>query len=73
MLRGLDTAVAGMRLTCEVDDSQYAIKWDSEPIPCGAEQLRYFPVVLATVPDCRFGSGSRLELNCCQIDGVGRQ
>jgi len=33
-----------MRLTCQADDSQYAIKWDSEPIACGAGQLGYSPV-----------------------------
>jgi len=41
MLRGLDTAVAEMRLTCQVDDGQYVSKWDFEPIPRGAEQLGY--------------------------------
>ena len=30
-------------------------------------------VVLATVPDCRFGSGSGLEPNCRQIGGLGCQ
>jgi len=44
MLRGRDTAVAEMRLKCQADVSQYAIKLDLEPIPCGAEQLRYSPV-----------------------------
>jgi len=40
----LDAAVAEMRLMCQADDSQYAIKWDLEPIPCGVEQLGYCPV-----------------------------
>jgi len=44
MLRGLDAAVPGMRLTCLADDSEYAITQDREPIPCGAEQLVYSPV-----------------------------
>jgi len=44
MLRGCDTAVAEMRLNCQADVSQYAIKWDLDPIPCGAEQLKYSPV-----------------------------
>jgi len=44
MLRGLDMAAAEMRVTCQADDRQYAINWDSEPIPCGAEQLGYSPV-----------------------------
>jgi len=33
-----------MRLTCQADNSQYAIQWESEPIPYGAEQLGYSPV-----------------------------
>jgi len=37
-------AVAEVRLTCQADVSQYAIKQDSEPIPCGVEQLGYSPV-----------------------------
>jgi len=28
----------------QADDSEYAIKRDFEPIPCGAEQLGYSPV-----------------------------
>jgi len=43
MLRGLDAAVEGMRLTCQADDSQYVIKWDLEQIVCGADQLGYSP------------------------------
>jgi len=44
MLRGLDAEVAEMRLTCQADDSQYAIKQDLEPIHSGAEQLGYSPI-----------------------------
>ena len=33
-----------VRLTCQADDSQYAIQWDLEPILHGAEQLRHSPV-----------------------------
>jgi len=43
MLRGPDAAVAGMGLTCQVDDSQYVIRSDFESMPCGAEQLGYSP------------------------------
>jgi hypothetical protein len=32
-----------------------------------------FPLVSTTVPDCHFGSGSRLEPNCRQIGGPGPQ
>jgi len=41
MLKGLDAAVAGMRLTCKADDSHYSIQCDFKPIPCGVEQLGY--------------------------------
>jgi len=37
-------AVAEVRLTCQADVSQYAIKWDLEPIPWEAEQLGHSPV-----------------------------
>jgi len=33
-----------MRLTYQADDSQYVIKRDLEPIPCGAERCGYSPV-----------------------------
>ena len=36
-------AVAKVRQTCQADNSQYAIKCDVEPIPCGAESLGYSP------------------------------
>ena len=35
------------------------------------EQAANLNVVLATVPDCHFGSGSGSEPNCCQIGGPG--
>jgi len=38
-----------------------------------AEWELHLCVVLATVPDRHFGTGSRSKPNCCQIGGPGRQ
>jgi len=37
---------------CQADDSQYAIMWDFEPIPCGAEQLGYSPAKKKSLSLC---------------------
>ena len=52
MIRGLDAAVGGMWLTCLADDSQYAIKWDLKPIPCGVEQLGNSPAKETSLGHC---------------------
>jgi len=52
-----------MRRTCQADVSQYAIKRDSQPIPCGAEQLGYSPVK---------ENGLGLSMVCLIDEDVGR-
>jgi len=63
MLMGLDASAAGMRLTCQADESQYAIKWDSERIPCRVEQRGYSPVK---------ENGLGLIMGCLIVEDVGQ-
>ena len=63
MLRGLDAAVARVRLTCQADIRQYWIKRGFEPIPCGVESLGYSLVQ---------ENGLGLSMVCLIDEDVGR-